>query len=206
MYAKFLEDEYGLKVKSINIIPIKADYPTPSGRDNNGENIRGAQKTYRQSRPGSNQLEVKDPSADDSRYEQFKGANFQVEKEFSLDRLSDKELVASFDLMSEAEKESIVEALQDQSEHPSAEITKADEIINSKPEITEAPEVEEEEEEGLSLKSKRFGLKRRQATTQAENKTDTSPEATAEAIDPANPNSLKSRLEELQRACGGKKK
>ena len=86
MYAKFLEDEYGLKVKSNNIIPIKADYPTPSGRDNEGNSIRGVQKTYRQSRPGSNQLEVKNPSADDSKYEQFKGANFQVEREFSLDR------------------------------------------------------------------------------------------------------------------------
>lgn len=203
MYAKFLEDEYGIKVKSINIIPIKADYPTPSGRDNEGNSIRGAEKTYKQSRPGSNQLEVKDPSADDSRYEQFKGANFLVEKEFSLDRLSDKELTASFDLMSEAEKESIVEALQDQSETPSKEITKTDEIINSKPEISETPA--EEEEEGLSLKGgKRFGLKRKTTPT-SESKVDISPEGTVEAINPSDPISLKNRLDELRKNCGGKK-
>lgn len=200
MYAKFLEEEYGLKVKSINIIPIKADYPTPSGRDNEGNSIRNAEKTYRQSRPGSNQLEVKDPTADDSKYEQFKGANFQVEKEFSLDRLSDAELTASFDRMSEAEKEAIVEAIQDQSQTPSTEISKSDEIINSKPEITEVPATDEEEE-GLSLKGKRFGLGRKKATTKP---VDTSAEETTAQIDPEN--SLRNRAEEHEKNCGGRKK
>lgn len=31
LYKKFLEDQYGIKVKTISIIPIKVDYPTPAG-------------------------------------------------------------------------------------------------------------------------------------------------------------------------------
>lgn len=196
MYAKFLEQQLadmeldGIKVKSINIIPIKADYPAPNRVD------------YRQTRSGSDQLEVKEKSKKD--FEQFTGANYQVQKEFALDRLSDEELTASFDRMSEDEKAAIVEALQDQSETPAAEITKTDEIISSKPEITEAPA--EEEEEGLSLKGgKRFGLGRKKAA-QTESKVDTSDEGTAQAINPNDAGSLRSRLEELQKACGGKKK
>ena len=164
MYAKFLEDEYGLKVKSINIISVKVNYPTPSGRDNEGNVIRGAQKTYRQTRPGSNQLEVKDITADDSRFEPYKGANFQVEAEFPLTRLNDADLVASFDKMTDAEKEAIVEAIQDQSETPAAEAqVKAEDISSAKPDITESDE--EEEEEGLSLKSRRFGRRKNSEDT-----------------------------------------
>ena len=181
MYAKFLEDEYGLKVASINIIPIKAEYPAPTAQD-----------SYQESRPGSNQLMKKNAK---NQYEEFRGANYEVGKEFEINRLSDAELVASFDKMSEDEKVAIVDAIQDQSETPSVEISKSDEIINSKPEITEAPA--EEEEEGLSLKGKRFGKKK--ATKPA----DTSEETTAK-IDPEN--SLRARLKELEKACGGKKK
>ena len=106
--------------------------------------------------------------------------------------------------MSEAEKESIVEALQDQSETPEEEITKTDEIINSKPEISETS-TEEEEEEGLSLKGgKRFGIGRKKSTSQEKN-LDTSLEATLNVADPNNPNSLRNKLKDLKDACGGKK-
>lgn len=185
MYAKFLEDEYGLKVASINIIPIKADYAAPVN-----------QESYKESRPGSNQLLKKNAKGE---YEEFKSANFEVGKEFPLDRLSDAELTASFDKMTETEKESIIEALQDQSETPSTEITKTDEIINSKPEIEESP-ADEEEEEGGRRRGGRLG---RRSTSKP---VDTSAEATAETIAPDNPNSLKSRLKDLENACGGKKK
>ena len=197
MYAKFLEDEYGLKVASINIIPIKADYPIPSGVDNDGNAIRGAQKTYRQSRPGSNQLEIKDPTADDSKYEPYTGANFKVEREIPLTRLSDAQLVASFEKMTDAEKESIVEAIQDQNDTPAttAEV-KSEDIADAKPEnIT----VEEEEEEGGRSRKGRLGRRK------SSNSTAESLEEVAQAINPKDKNGLLNRLEDLEKACGGKK-
>ena len=33
LYKKFLEEKYGIKVKSLNIIPIKVDYPAPNKRN-----------------------------------------------------------------------------------------------------------------------------------------------------------------------------
>jgi hypothetical protein len=196
MYAKFLEEQLsnmgieGVKVKSINIIPVKADYPSPERVD------------YRPTRPGSDQLEMKEKSQRDDRYEQFTRANYQVQKEFALDRLSDEALTASFDKMSEDERAAIVEALQDQSETPAADReTKPDSIIDTKPTATETSEAEEEEE-GLSLKSKRFGIGKKKAAAKP---ADTSTEATNDAIAPTDPNSLKNRLEELKRNCGGKK-
>ena len=30
LYKQFLESKYGIKVKSLKIIPIKVDYPTPN--------------------------------------------------------------------------------------------------------------------------------------------------------------------------------
>ena len=201
MYAKFLEDEYGLKVKSINIIPVKANYPTPSGRDNNGNIITNAQKSYKESRPNSNQLLVKDVTADDSKYEQFDGANFQVENEFSLTRLNDADLTASFERMSADEKANIIDAIQDQSETPSEEATKTDDIIEAKPEIVE-DDINEEEEEGLSLRGKKLGLGRKLSTKA---KVDTSTEGTTEAINPNDEGGLLARIKELKNACGGKK-
>ena len=179
-YAKFLEDEYGLKVASINIIPIEVKYPVPR-----------TQEDYKPDRPGSNQLLRK--TGTDS-YEEFKGADYQIGKEFNLDRLSDEQLVASFDRMTDTEKEAIVEAIQDQSQTPAAEVTKTDEIIDSKPEITQS---DEEEEEGGRSRKGRLG--RRKANT------NTSDEATAQAINPEDSNGLLNRLTDLKNACGGKK-
>ena len=170
MYAKFLEDEYGLKVKSINIIPIQAEYPAPRTQDD-----------YKEDRSGSNQLLHKNVK---NEFEEFKGANYQVGKEFSLDRLTDEQLVASFDKMTDAEKEAIVEAIQDQSETPAAEITKTDEIITSKPKI-EQPTADEEEEEGGRSRRGRLGRRQQQ------NSEDT--------------DGLLNRLKDLKDACGGQK-
>jgi hypothetical protein len=104
--------------------------------------------------------------------------------------------------MSEDEKAAIVEALQDQSETPATDReTKPDDILDTKPTATETSEVEEEEE-GLSLKSKRFGIGKRKATAKP---IDISTEVTNDAIAPADPSSLKNRLDELRRNCGGKK-
>lgn len=53
LYQKFLEDKYGIKVASLNVIPIKVDYPAPSAKNQytvgegtqlllNGEEFTGA--------------------------------------------------------------------------------------------------------------------------------------------------------------------
>lgn len=168
MYAKFLENEYRLKVKSINIIPIQAEYPAPRTQDD-----------YKESRPGSNQLLHKNTK---NEFEEFKGANYQVGKEFSLDRLTDDQLVASFDKMTDAEKEAIVEAIQDQSATPAGEITKAGEIINTNPGTEESPA---DEEEGGRSRGGRLGRRPAQA--------------------PEDTNGLLNRLTDLKNACGGKK-
>ena len=184
MYAKFLEDEYGLKVKSINILPIQSSYPAPT------------QKAYRQSRPGSNQLEMAEIGSE--KFTAFEGANFRVEKEISLTRLSNEELVASFDRMTDAEKQAIVEAIQDQSETPAtdAPVNEGD-ITSAKPEGTESNTFEEEDEEGGFRRRGRLG-RRRQSV-------DTSPEATADAINPEDSGSMLNRLKDLEKACGGRK-
>lgn len=183
MYAKFLEDEYGLKVKSINILPIQSPYPAPT------------QKAYRQSRPNSNQLEIAETGSE--QFTAFEGANFQVEKEIPLTRLSNEELVASFDKMTDAEKQAIVEAIQDQSETPAtdAPINEGD-IASAKPEGTDT-NIFEEEEEG--------GLRRRGRLGKRSQSVDTSPEATADAINPEDKGGLLNKLKDLEKACGGRK-
>ena len=183
MYAKFLEDEYGLKVKSINIIPIQAEYEAPTAQD-----------SYREAAPGSNQLVKKDGRGN---YEIFTDANYQVGKEFELIRLTDAELLADFGKMTEAEKETLVEAIQDQSEAPAKEEVKAEEIVDAKPEM----ETTEDEEEGMGGRPKGGRLGRRRATAR-----ETSTESTMEAISPNDSRSLKAKMEELEKACGGKKK
>ena len=119
MYATFLEQEYGSKVEDINIIPIQCDYPTPNGTDGEGNAIPHAQAGFREQRPGSNQLEVKDINKDT--FNEFRGANFKVGKEFPLKRLDGDALVASYDSMTDAEKETIVEAINDQAPDTSME-------------------------------------------------------------------------------------
>lgn len=183
MYAKSLEDEYGLKVKSINILPIQSPYPAPT------------QKAYRQSRPGSNQLEIAETGSE--QFTPFEGANFQVEKEIPLTRLSNEELVASFDKMTDAEKQAIVEAIQDQSETPATDVpVKEGDITSAKPEGTDTNTFEEEEE---------GGLKRRGRLGRRSQSVDTSLEATADAINPEDKGGMLNRLRDLEKGCGGRK-
>lgn len=183
MYAKFLEEEYGLKVKSINIIPIKVEYADPK-----------TQADYKESRPGSNQLMKQNAKGE---YEEFRSANYEVGKEFTINRLNDTELIASFDKMTDAEKEAIVEAIKDQNSNPTTTgELKAEDIASAKPEAAEISS-EEEEEGGFSRKGKRFG--RRKATAQVEH----SAEETAQAINPNDKGGLLNRLKDLEQACGG---
>ena len=115
--------------------------------------------------------------------------------------MSKEELVASYDKLSEDEKKALVEIIQDQSESPADEVSKAEDVVSAKPEVTE--DTTEEEEEGLSLKSRRFGRKK---NTAKESKADTSTEGTADAINPEDEGGLLARMRELQKNCGGFKK
>ena len=144
MYATFLEQEYGSKVESINIIPIQCDYPTPNGTDGEGNSIQNAQADFREQRPGSNQLEVKSIGKDSFR--EFREANFKVGKEFPLKRLTRDALVASYDSMTGIEKETIVEAINDQApDAPTEQPVASSEIETAQPK-TETPEWENVEE------------------------------------------------------------
>lgn len=198
MYAKFLENEYGVKVASINIIPIKVDYPTPSGMDNDGHPIKGAQKTYRQQRVGSNQLEYKDITADDSKFVPYNNANFKVEKEFELPRLDDSKLIASYDKMTDIEKESLAEAIQQQEEHPVEEAPKEENIITVTPEGTDnttSSDVVDEEAGGFGFDDN-FSLFDDDAS---ESGIDISTEGTADSID--NTQGLKKDMKDHEEAC-----
>lgn len=205
MYAKFLEEElapYGIKVESINLIPVDVTYPTPSGIDNEGKAIQGAQKTYSTSRVGSNQLLTKNIGAEDSTYEEYHGANFQVQTEFPLTRLEGEALTASFDKMTAEEKQAIVEAIKEQDETAApSEETIQPEVLGVKPEVAEEAEEESPAENGLgSLGAFLAGLKPNQSEESSEDSAvDTTPEGTANAID--GENSLLARLRELQEAC-----
>ena len=197
MYAQFLEDEYGLEVKSVNIIPIKADYPTPNGVQNNGEPIKNPRKDYREQRPGSNQLEVKDLTADDSHYEKFTGANFKVEREFEVTRLKGEQLQASLEKMTADEKAALVEAIQDQSDAPSNTVTSTDDIVGSQVEVK--PEVkdttydngEEELDNDLSFLS------------EDEEGGETVTEEQALEDIPSEEMGIQARIEQNKKDCGG---
>ena len=65
MYAKFLEDEYGIHIEAIRIIPVRVDYPVPEGKDNDGKEIENPEAVYRDSDLGNHQLEYKTPGASD---------------------------------------------------------------------------------------------------------------------------------------------
>lgn len=198
MYAKFIEDEFGLHVASINIIPIKIDYPTPSGIDNAGHPIKGVQKTFREQRVGSNQLEYKDITADDSKYIAFNNANFKVEKEFDLARLTGSDLIASYEKMTDIEKQSLVEAIEQQAEHPTTETPSADNIITTKPEGTD----DIKSSNTVNYEAGDFGIDNNFnlfEDDEAESNVDTSTEGTADSID--NTQGLKKDMRDHEEAC-----
>lgn len=145
MYARFLEEEYGLRVKSINILPCYVHYDTPSGVDNSNNPIGHPEKDYKEERQGTNQLLYRDAQTDKP-WVQFHDAKFRVEPEFSLTMLSGDKLVASFDRMSEDEKAALVEQIQDQSDTPGEEIAGSDDIVSGKPVVEDASDGYEEDE------------------------------------------------------------
>lgn len=106
LYAKFLEQEYGIKVKSINVIPVHTPYPTPKGV--------GGSVEYTRENPGSEQLL--------SNGQRFTGAAFEMKDPFPLTRLSDEELTIAFDKlmaeMTDEEKELLADTLGDQYNQP----------------------------------------------------------------------------------------
>lgn len=81
LYKKLLEDKYGIKIKSLSIIPIKVNYPAPKGTT-----AGTASYTVSQRKPDkyngreSNQL-VKDG-------EEFRGANPFLEDTFDVEEIA----------------------------------------------------------------------------------------------------------------------
>lgn len=179
MYAKFLEEEYGIKVASINIIPINARYDTARTVDD-----------YKLSNPNSNQLLWKNAKGE---YEPYTFGFFKVGEVFPLTRLSDDALTASFDKMTDVEKQAIVEAVQDQSDSPSTEIQSTDEIIDAKPQIEETQK-EEGEEGGRSRKGR---LGRRNNSAKEHSTTDIT-----NNIDSESESNIKVQIEENKKDCG----
>jgi len=98
MYAKLLEEEYGLKVASINIIPVKATYPTP--KNANKFNKSGAE--YKKANPNSNQLIVKEKGS--SSFKEYREANFQVGNVFGMIRLNEDGLTIDYASLSQEDK------------------------------------------------------------------------------------------------------
>ena len=86
LYKKFLEDAYGVQVKSLKIIPIKVDYPAPSAQAKyevkegvanqltvNGKDYTGAKPNLHQTIP----LEYKEPEIDFEKLTAEEKAMFQ---------------------------------------------------------------------------------------------------------------------------------
>lgn len=100
MYAKLLEEEYGLKVASINIIPVHANYPAPTTTNRKGKKD-GA--TYKKDKD-SNQLKIKEKGK--IKFRDFKEANFEVQSVFQLARLQEENLTINYnELTSEGKLE-----------------------------------------------------------------------------------------------------
>lgn len=80
LYKKLLEDKYGIKIKSLNIIPIKVNYPAPkgTGAGTSTYTVKKGKPAKYKGKEG-NQL-IKDG-------EEFKGANPFLEETFSLDEI-----------------------------------------------------------------------------------------------------------------------
>ncbi len=79
LYAKFLEEKYGINVKSINIIPIKVEYDTPIGEESGGK--KGTAE-YKADEFKDNQLLVKDGE----NWAEFTGSKPKLESIIRLGR------------------------------------------------------------------------------------------------------------------------
>ena len=200
MYAAFLEKEYGLPVASINIIPIKVSYETPDGINNDGTPIEHPEKHYKPSGVG-NQLMYKDATEQsdaDGVYEEFKGANFQVEEEFDLTKLTGDKLVASYDKMTADEKAAMEEALKDQDEGTAIEELQKKELVKTAPEVAEKEALADEDRDGFQDVEEGFSF----FDNDSESK-DTSGITEDTALDEIDPeNSLKKKIDEQKKGCG----
>ena len=96
LYKTFLESQYGIKVKSLNIIPIKVEYPTPKGVGNS-----------------TNEFTVKEGNQLLLNGKEFKGANPNLGMTIALNPI---ELNVLFDSLTEEEKSQIRESEASQSE------------------------------------------------------------------------------------------
>lgn len=96
LYKTFLESQYGIKVKSLNIIPIKVEYPTPKGIGNS-----------------TNEFTVKEGNQLLLNGKEFTGANPNLGMTITLNPI---ELNVLFDKLTEEEKSQIRESEASQSE------------------------------------------------------------------------------------------
>lgn len=96
LYKTFLESQYGINVKSLNIIPIKVEYPTPKGVGNS-----------------TNEFTVKEGNQLLLNGKEFEGANPNLGMTIALNSI---ELNVLFDNLTEEEKSQIRESEASQSE------------------------------------------------------------------------------------------
>lgn len=96
LYKTFLESQYGINVKSLNIIPIKVEYPAPKGFRNS-----------------TNEFTVKEGNQLLLNGKEFKGANPNLGMTIALNPI---ELNVLFDNLTEEEKSQIRESEASQSE------------------------------------------------------------------------------------------
>lgn len=96
LYKSFLESQYGINVKSLNIIPIKVEYPAPKGFRNS-----------------TNEFTVKEGNQLLLNGKEFKGANPNLGMTIALNPI---ELNVLFDNLTEEEKSQIRESEASQSE------------------------------------------------------------------------------------------
>jgi hypothetical protein len=197
-YAEFLEEEYklkdeGISIKTVNIIPVGAKYPSRSNHIFEETNVQNQLKVAR----------VGDTINGEPRFINLEADIFSVEKEFEIPRLSKEALTASYDKLSEEDKKALVEIIRDQSEDPSStsEIKPSD-VVAAEPELSKTEE--EEEEEGGRPKRKGIGRRInsvRQPTTQ-----EAPVEEALKAVDSESKTGFLNKVEELKNNCGGRKK
>lgn len=197
-YAEFLEEEYklkdeGISIKTVNIIPVGAKYPSRSNHIFEETNVQNQLKVAR----------VGDTINGEPRFTNLEADIFSVEKEFEIPRLSKEALTASYDKLSEEDKKALVEIIRDQSEDPSSTSElKPSDVVAAEPEISKTEE--EEEEEGGRPKRKGIGRKInsvRQPTTQ-----EAPVEEALKAVDSESKTGFLNKVEELKNNCGGRKK
>jgi hypothetical protein len=141
MYAKFLEDKYGIKVSGIYVIPVKVNYDTPIGEDGEGNQIRNGKVYYENNSPiNPDQLYTK--ADKDAEATLFTGADYKVGEVFELERLNNDELNVSYEQMNDAEKQAIEEAVKEQGEEKGNDNQQTDNMEVKKVEVESTEEEE----------------------------------------------------------------